>query len=58
MFIFGLKDDIQKEVVKFKPNDIQEAFDMAALVEGKQVGSGSSWILNHQETLGGINPRS
>lgn len=34
MFISGLKEDIQKDVIKAKPQDLQKACDVAILIEG------------------------
>lgn len=36
MYIIKLKEDIQKEVLKSKPADIQEPHDLALLIEGQQ----------------------
>lgn len=38
MYISGLKDSIQSEVVRDKPNDIHEAFELSLLVESQQKG--------------------
>lgn len=37
MFILGLKEHIQNEVLKRKPQDIQEAYDLALLIENKKL---------------------
>lgn len=53
MFILGLKEPIQKEVIKGKPRDVQEPFDLALLVEGTTRSKGFSY--KHNKSCGGTS---
>lgn len=55
VFISELREDIQLEVLKFRPPDIQEAMVLAKTVEAQILGSKSSYARDSKKFSGGIS---
>lgn len=61
MYILGLKEDIQGEVMRNKPKDIHEAFDLSLLVESQQTerrGGGYKTFSNKTTKFSQFTPKS